>query len=262
MKIRFSKLTALAAISEKKHGSMRLHHPEMDGEAWKNRALFLREMQVPCQSKCDSDRSILELPDHMVPALAHGDVIECISKVTAPQTLRCDGLLTDKKKLPLTLTAADCPPVFFFDPFQRVIGLAHSGWRGVAANLPGKMIKRMQAEYNCDPRYIEVYIGPGIRECHFEIGPEVAEQLGVIGATGKMMFDLPGTIRADLLEAGVDKFKIVDSGECTYCQENKPRIVSIGGKREPVEITGSKYFSFRRDKPEVLQTMLAVICLL
>ncbi|MFQ9800077.1 MAG: laccase domain-containing protein [Clostridia bacterium] len=41
-----------------------------------------------------------------------------------------DGLITDRSQVALVTLYADCVPLYFLDPTKKVIGLAHSGWRG------------------------------------------------------------------------------------------------------------------------------------
>ena len=39
-----------------------------------------------------------------------------------------DGLVTDEPNLPLLIYAADCVPLYFYDPIHHAIGLSHAGW--------------------------------------------------------------------------------------------------------------------------------------
>ncbi|MCL6444778.1 MAG: polyphenol oxidase family protein, partial [Alicyclobacillus sp.] len=41
-----------------------------------------------------------------------------------------DALVTQEPGLTLVVMSADCVPMLFFDPVQRAIGVAHSGWKG------------------------------------------------------------------------------------------------------------------------------------
>ena len=41
-----------------------------------------------------------------------------------------DGHITRQPGLLLTVTLADCVPVFIADPVHRAVALLHAGWRG------------------------------------------------------------------------------------------------------------------------------------
>src|SRR5579872_5813520 len=47
-------------------------------------------------------------------------IVEDISELRFPQT---DGLITNKKNLPLAVLTADCLPVLFYNPQKQVIGV-------------------------------------------------------------------------------------------------------------------------------------------
>ncbi len=68
---------------------------------------------------------------------------------------------------------ADCVPLFFLDPSKKVIGIAHSGWKGTAGKIGKKMIQRMNQEFCCRPEEILTYIGPAICEKCYEVEEDV-----------------------------------------------------------------------------------------
>ena len=95
-----------------------------------------------------------------------------IAVVDAPRTRRVpevDALATSTPRLPLVVRVADCGPVFFYDPTQRVIALAHSGRRGTEGNIVGATIACLQSTFHCHPENLIVQLGPCIRPPHYEI---------------------------------------------------------------------------------------------
>ncbi len=154
---------------------------------------------------------------------------------------RADGLVTSARNLFLSVTVADCFPVYFFDAPSQTVGLAHAGWRGIAAGIITGIIKTMAV----DPKNILCGIGPGIRQDHFEIKGDVAAVFGgysdnISNRQGKIFLDLPEVITKQLLAAGLQSANIEAAEECTYCE-------------------AGKYFSYRRDHPEQMQAMAAYI---
>ncbi len=88
-----------------------------------------------------------------------------------------DGMITQEKNVPLVTLHADCTPIYFFAPDKKVIGLAHSGWRGTALGLAGKMVDKMQGCFNASPELIKVVIGPTISGRCYEVGHEVIDAM-------------------------------------------------------------------------------------
>lgn len=79
-----------------------------------------------------------------------------------------DAMITNCPGIFLTEFYADCIPLYFFDPEQRVIGLAHSGWKGTALRIADATIATMKNHFRCQLRDIQVFIGPGIGpECFY-----------------------------------------------------------------------------------------------
>ncbi|MCR5458882.1 MAG: peptidoglycan editing factor PgeF [Acetatifactor sp.] len=85
-----------------------------------------------------------------------------------------DGLITNERGLILAAFVADCVPIFFVDPVNKAIGLAHSGWRGTVANMAGKMVAAMQREFGTEPSDLIVAIGPSICQKCYEVDETVA----------------------------------------------------------------------------------------
>jgi YfiH family protein len=174
--------------------------------------------------------------------LVHSDnVAEAEAMEAGTVLLNTDGLVTRCLDLFLTVTVADCFPVYFYDPMGETIGLAHCGWRGVISNLLPKMAASMAST----PSNLLVGIGPGIGPCHFEIKDDILLrfqdcQEAILEKDKKIFMDLPKIINNRLLESGILPQNIENIKECTFCRKDK-------------------YFSFRRDKPEKLQAMVAYI---
>ncbi|MGE5675337.1 MAG: peptidoglycan editing factor PgeF [Mycobacterium leprae] len=138
----------------------------------------------------------------------------------------CDALITDQRRLALIVTAADCVPVFLYDPVRRCIGVAHAGWRGTVAGIAGRTVAAMAQQYGSRPQDIVAAVGPSIGPCCYEVGEQVAEPVrGFYGAKaaqllkphgpGKYLLDLWEANRQDLLQAGVGRITVADS--CTAC---------------------------------------------
>lgn len=206
----------------------------------------------PNASTVENRRRFVEregLPyDRLVSALlVHGSRVQAVTEQDAGSVIpSCDGLVTGTSKLVLSVTGADCFPLYIVDPVRRAIGLIHGGWRGLASGIIPESLLRFR-ELGSNPADLFVGIGPGIHACHFEVQENVLTAFqeyrnAVVEKDGKTFLDLPKIIRTQLRAGGVLASNIEDSGACTYeLQET--------------------YFSRRRDKEGELQVMMAYLLL-
>jgi YfiH family protein len=140
----------------------------------------------------------------------HGDDVVCAHH---PGDLgEADAIFTTDPSLPIAVFTADCLGVVIVG--RGGVGVAHAGWRGVDAAVVTRLRNAMEAA-RLDPE--RAYVGPAIRSCCFEVGPEVAGRFaGNLASTswGSTSVDLIAVTR-DQLE-GLDVF---DSGRCTMHED-------------------------------------------
>jgi copper oxidase (laccase) domain-containing protein len=84
----------------------------------------------------------------------------------------------------------------------------------------------MRAQFGSLPGDLHAAIGPGIGQCCYEVGPEVAAEFG---RQGRAHVDLAEANRRQLIDAGVTPERIYASNLCTMCR-------------------AEEFHSFRRDK--------------
>ena len=140
-----------------------------------------------------------------------------------------DGLVTNEKNIPMITFYADCVPLFFYDPIEEVVAMAHAGWRGTVAGIGSKMVVYMQAEYGCQAKNIIVAIGPSIcRKC-YEVSKDVVDEFEQVflkedmnsmleeKQNGKFQLDLQKANELILLKAGIQKKHLDITNLCTCC---------------------------------------------
>ena len=151
----------------------------------------------------------------------HGSSIAVIQHVPAdgPPIAGCDALLTSLRKTALVIRTADCVPLFFLDAARQAIGIAHAGWRGLAAGLPLKLLATLRHVYHSRPQDVRVAIGPAIRSCCYDVGPEFAQRFGsfVRERGGRRTCDLIGVAIEQLRRGGIHQARITDTQQCTAC---------------------------------------------
>jgi YfiH family protein len=159
----------------------------------------------------------------------HGKAVAVLS---AEEPRVADAAVTFTRGQVCAVLVADCLPVFLASRAGDRVGIAHAGWRGLAAGV----VEATLAALGCDPRDVVAWLGPSIGPRAFEVGDEVREAFlaqddGTAaqfrrGRPGRWLADLPGLARRRLAAAGVAAVSGVDL--CTHADP-------------------SRFYSFRRD---------------
>lgn len=213
-------------MSTRADGSMLLPERSRAQQTQQNRNVFFRKQGI-------DPASVIS------PLLVHGSSIAVVTETDHGAIVRnVDGLLTNRPNIVLTVTVADCLPVFLFDPVNTVIGLVHAGWRGLAANVMTAAVDMLEQTFDTNPLDLLVAIGPGIGPCHYEVGKEVAEQFlfypeAVRGREGKLSLDVRSIAVQQCLALAIRPEYIEVSSECTY--ENDAMFSARRDKKDPVE---------------------------
>ena len=122
-----------------------------------------------------------------------------------------DALVCREKLVSVGIAVADCVPVLVADEASGDVAAIHAGWRGVVAGVVGAALDRLGGD-----RWVAA-IGPSIGPCCFEVGREVADQVGfVVREEGaKAYVDLRAAVRAELRARGIPDERIEDVPGCT-----------------------------------------------
>ncbi|MDB2443979.1 peptidoglycan editing factor PgeF [Gammaproteobacteria bacterium] len=160
----------------------------------------------------------------------HGNNAVRVSE--ASKSIIADAVVTDQRGLVCCVFTADCLPVFFAAKDGSEVGLAHAGWRGLSAGI----LEATVLKFNAAREDIQVWIGPGIGECHFEVGSDVRDSFlqgqsinqiekldssfrRIANAPQKFLCNLRSLAAHTLNQLGVTE---VSGGDfCTYCDEDR-----------------------------------------
>ena len=149
---------------------------------------------------------------------------------------RADAAVTTRRGVVLAVLTADCLPVALTNAHGTAVGVAHAGWRGLAAGVLEKTVEAL-ARARPGERWI-AWLGPAIGPERFEVGEDVfasftdsdpgaASAFVPTGMPHKWHADLFALARRRLLEAGVRD--IAGGGQCTVSDPKR-------------------FYSFRRDR--------------
>lgn len=143
-----------------------------------------------------------------------------------------DAVITRRAGRVCAVQVADCMPVLFAARDASVVGVAHAGWRGLAAGVLEATVARL----GVPPAGLIAWLGPAISARHFEVGSEVraafvardagAADAFAANARGRWQCDLVALARRRLAALG---------------------IVSVSGGEWCTHSDRERFFSFRRD---------------
>jgi hypothetical protein len=138
--------------------------------------------------------------------------------------VEADGLLTDRPDAVLSVTVADCLPIFLVDRVSGAFCLVHSGWRGTG--IVQQALALMSSTFGSRSADIAVVIGPGIGTCCYVVTEQRAALFRAEYGADTVITDKDGTPRLDLRRAnlhllknaGVEQISVVS--DCTACSNN------------------------------------------
>ncbi|MBI4848451.1 MAG: peptidoglycan editing factor PgeF [Nitrospirae bacterium] len=172
-----------------------------------------------------------ELAIHMdniyMPVQKHTDKIHVLNSCREPVV--ADAVITDRKEILIGIQVADCVPVLLYDKNKKIIGAVHAGWRGTAKQILKGTIAAMTENFNCLEKDISIAIGPSIRQCCYEVGDEVKEEVCKVTGegnyyrrkNGRYFIDIAAANKIQALSIGIPDQNIWQSGECTFCNPER-----------------------------------------
>jgi YfiH family protein len=165
----------------------------------------------------------------------HGTAVARLTRTVSPTPV-ADAAVTAERGVVCAILTADCLPVLFADRAGTAVGIAHAGWRGLAAGVLDETLAALR-ELGAAPADVVAWLGPAIGPAAFEVGEDVRDAFctpdpGAAGnfaphRAGKWHADLYALARRRLARLGVTR---VDGGDfCTYTD-------------------AARFFSYRRER--------------
>lgn len=152
-------------------------------------------------------------------------------------TPEADAQWTTAIGQPIAVLTADCLPVVLVSHDAACVGVAHAGWRGLAAGVLQALIKGMPAP----PTQLSAWLGPAISPAAYQVGPEIREAFTKsMGSACHACFSpslaRPGYWQADLFSLARLALERADVG-------------TITGGECCSYADADRFFSHRRDGP-------------
>lgn len=169
-------------------------------------------------------RAALDLPSEPLwLRQVHGPRV-CDARDVVPDT-EADGCVAFGPGPVCAVMTADCLPVLFCDRDGTRVGIAHAGWRGLAAGVLEATVHAL----DCEPSGLLAWLGPAIGPQSFEVGHEVrsafVEHDPACGAAfvpspnRRWLADLNALARLRLSAVGLSS--VFGGGLCTYLDSSR-----------------------------------------
>lgn len=142
--------------------------------------------------------------------------------------VEADAAWTGREGQVAAILTADCLPVVLADRGGACVGIAHAGWRGLAAGVLEQLVSALPVP----PGQLQAWIGPRIGRRAYEVDATVRDAFDGFEeqfektTPGHWLADLPAIAVCRLQQAGVGQ--VIDSGLCTFDDSER-------------------FFSYRRD---------------
>lgn len=165
-------------------------------------------------------RSALTMPSVVHARQVHGAEVRRHVEAPAPGLLVMDGYdahTTELSGVLLSVSVADCVPVFVVDGRRRAVALAHAGWRGTAAGVLDATLRAMRLAGSAAAD-LHVHMGPAICGRCYEVGPEVhAAVRADRPPPGRAPIDLRAALAEQALANALAPEHVSTSAHCTRC---------------------------------------------
>src|SRR5262245_66582355 len=134
--------------------------------------------KVVSQNVCDMKLAV-GIHDGRVVTMqqVHGDTLIEVRDKQLKEAGECDGMVTAEKDVYLGVLTADCVPLLFIAPKQKLAAAVHAGWRGTLAGIAAKTVRLFTDRYNVAAADLEIALGPSIGVCCYEVKEDVAGPL-------------------------------------------------------------------------------------
>ena len=123
----------------------------------------LKNLELVCKKIGCKKESLITLNQK------HSDqVIYFKNERSLKNKLTGDAMVSEVKNIGISILTADCAPVLFYDPNKKIIGCAHSGWKGALNGIIKNTVKKFN-ELNSNNNDLIAVVGPCINKDNYKV---------------------------------------------------------------------------------------------
>lgn len=168
----------------------------------------------------------------IIPNQTHSHIVQNLDNFQ--EQLPTDALITTKKNVFIGVLTADCIPIFLYDPKKNIIGIIHSGRRGLRDHITEYTIMKMIKDFSLNPNTLHVQIGVHICAKCYQVSKEIFAEFDISLNESHSYLNMHTILIQNLNNIGISNNQIQISPHCTYCSTT--------------EEEKYLFFSYRRDK--------------
>lgn len=165
----------------------------------------------------------------------HGSSVADLDRAEGDAPPTADAAVTGSAGRVAVVLTADCMPVFLADEDGTRVGIAHAGWRGMAAGVIENTVRAMRVE----PARVIAWMGPAIGPAAFEVGQDVLDAFTAVDPRAREAFlpHRPGKYYADLYALATQRLgaigvtRVSGGGFCTFNDSARFFSYRRGGER-------------------------------
>jgi len=146
-------------------------------------------------------------------------VIYFKNKAYVKNKLSADSIVSQVKNVAIGILTADCAPILFYDPKKKIIGCAHSGWKGALNGIIKNTVKKF-TELNSNNKDLIAVVGPCIGKKHYKVKEDFFNKFVSNEKNneiffekidnGKFLFDLRSFVNKEILNSGIENIENLD----------------------------------------------------
>ena len=146
-------------------------------------------------------------------------VIHFKNEISIQNKLTADAIVSEVKNVGIGILAADCAPVLFYDPKNKIIGCAHSGWKGALNGIIKNTIKKFN-DLNSKNTDLIAVVGPCISKKNYEVRKDFFNKFISQNSNNKIffekidndkfLFDLRSFINNEISKSGIKNIENID----------------------------------------------------
>jgi YfiH family protein len=167
-----------------------------------------------------------------------------------------DGMVSNDRSVILSISVADCLPVYLYDTMSGAFGLVHSGWKGTG--IGAEAVRMMEEKWQCSPENIAAVLGPCIGSCCYNVDKERASSFEREFSAESVRKTPP--IAADnsvpAAETGETYFLDLKKANVLLLEKSGVRNIAVCGC---CTFTDDRLGSYRREGPAKFTHMAALI---
>ena len=162
---------------------------------------------------CQKESLITLNQTHSSKVIHFNNISQIQNKLTA------DAIVCEVKNIGISILAADCAPILFYDPNNKTIGCVHSGWRGALNGIIENTVKKFN-ELNSNNNNLIAVIGPCLNKKNYEVKIDFIEKfikkekknelLFEKTNNNKYFFDLRAFINAKISNLGIRNIENIE----------------------------------------------------